>query len=175
LCWFCVGRIGAGQPSPRAGWLHKPRFPDLAAPGRGLALRAPYHWPYGVGRPGFPLSAGRVLCPEARVILFGSRATGPARPDSDSILLLILPDGRTRPRKLLRRLTSLKMVNPGRSHASLLSLGVVRCASFAAPIPQSQDCDHCERRTCRPSVTRQMWDSSSLAACSWSWSILRSR
>jgi len=34
----------------------------------------------------------QALCPEATVILFGSRATGLARPDSDYDLLLILPD-----------------------------------------------------------------------------------
>ena len=34
----------------------------------------------------------QALCPEARVILFGSRATGLARRDSDYDLLVILPD-----------------------------------------------------------------------------------
>ncbi len=34
----------------------------------------------------------QALCPGATVILFGSRATGLARPESDYDLLLILPD-----------------------------------------------------------------------------------
>jgi hypothetical protein len=109
LCWpqKCWSAITTGR-------LHQPGFRISRLRG-GVALRCAYHWSYGVRRPGFPLSAGRVLCPEARVILFGSRATGLARPDSDSNLLLILPDGRTRPRKLLRRVTSLTRVPYGSS------------------------------------------------------------
>jgi predicted nucleotidyltransferase len=35
----------------------------------------------------------RALCPGARVVLFGSRASGTGNPDSDYDLLVILPDG----------------------------------------------------------------------------------
>jgi hypothetical protein len=84
----CAGLVLAAKVlvSHHYGPPSQARFPDLAASERAGAACA-YHWSYGVRRPGFPLSAGRVLCPEARVILFGSRATGLARPDSDSNLL----------------------------------------------------------------------------------------
>lgn len=84
ICAAVVDRLEAlaGSPPP-AGWSPPPvpasiGWAALSGADQQLLTRV--------------RQGAQALCPEATVILFGSRATGLARPESDYDLLLILPD-----------------------------------------------------------------------------------
>lgn len=84
MCTALVSRLEALAASPPpVGWSPPPvpasiGWSALSGADRQLLIRV--------------REGAQALCPQARVILFGSRATGLARPDSDYDLLVILPD-----------------------------------------------------------------------------------
>jgi predicted nucleotidyltransferase len=81
--WHVRLLTGGLAPTAWPAWLARRRgFADAGLPG-GAATRS--------FLPAV-LAAAREGCPQVRLLLFGSRAAGTARPESDYDLLLIFPD-----------------------------------------------------------------------------------